>query len=126
MRAAVAAAANLTELIEAHKEDFVCCVCMENAIQVRFDPCKHSACCARCASRLGQYELSTRRCPLCRANIKHVVDLATAEKETYPEPRPLKRLRRVSPQWTCRDYVLDVLDFGGSVENCLAPRVYSS
>jgi len=70
VRAAVAAAANLSELVEAHKEDF----------QVRFDPCKHSACCARCASRLGTYELSTRRCPLCRANIKHVVDLATSKR----------------------------------------------
>jgi len=80
VRAAVAAAANLTELVEAHKEDFVCCICMENAIQVRFDPCKHSACCAKCASRLGTYELSARRCPLCRANIKHVVDLATSKR----------------------------------------------
>ncbi len=78
--AAVVASAKLTELIKAHKEDFVCCVCMENAIQVRFEPCKHSATCDKCASRLGQYANCARRCPLCRADIKHVTDLATGKR----------------------------------------------
>jgi len=49
-----------------------CCVCKEDEIQVRFDPCKHSVCCASCAFRLREYE-PTRRCPLCRANIKREV-----------------------------------------------------
>ena len=52
------------------EEENECCVCMDRPVQVRFDPCNHSALCRKCAVRLLD-----RRCPLCRAAVKQVVDL---------------------------------------------------
>jgi hypothetical protein len=77
---AVAAAANLAKLVEADKENYVCCVCMDRPVQVRFNPCNHSALCRSCTLRLGQHSLHARRCPLCRATVNQVVDLASGKR----------------------------------------------
>ena len=84
--AAVAAAANLAKLVEADKENYVCCVCMDRPVQVRFNPCKHSALCRTCTVRLGQHSLHARRCPLCRASVEHVVDLTSGKRMKDNEP----------------------------------------
>ena len=83
---AVAAAANLAKLVEADKENYVCCVCMDRPVQVRFNPCNHSALCRSCTLRLGQHSLHARRCPLCRATVKQVVDLASGKRVKDSEP----------------------------------------
>ena len=44
-----------------------CCVCYDQPIDTRLEPCGHVALCAGCASRL-----QPRRCPLCRADIHFV------------------------------------------------------
>ena len=86
VNAAVAAAANLAKLVEADKENYVCCVCMDRPVQVRFFPCNHSALCRTCTVRLGHHSLNVRRCPLCRATVKHVVDLTSGKRVKDNEP----------------------------------------
>lgn len=84
--AAFVAAANLAKLVEADKEDYVCCVCMDRPVQVRFEPCNHIALCRTCTARLDQHSLHARRCPLCRASVKHVVDLTSGKRINEVEP----------------------------------------
>ena len=53
-------------------------------VKVRFDPCSHSA--LNVHREPGQHSLHARRCPLCRATVKQVVDLASGKRVKDSEP----------------------------------------
>jgi hypothetical protein len=47
----------------------VCCVCLHNAPNAIFRPCKHSSICCACAYQV----LSSGKCPLCRSDVAYFV-----------------------------------------------------
>jgi hypothetical protein len=44
----------------------ICCVCLDQIVQIRFLPCDHKICCNECSLRLAPFN----RCPICRGEIK--------------------------------------------------------
>ena len=52
-------------VIDQEKE---CCICMNDTIQIAFDPCGHVSCCVKCAEDLDS-------CPMCRNHITKKIRL---------------------------------------------------
>lgn len=59
-------------LLDVVDSDSECIVCMNDKIEVRFEPCNHEICCADCSDKLDV-------CPMCRAPIRAV-------PKNMPEP----------------------------------------
>ena len=51
------------ERLERSERDYLCCVCLEETIQVLLRPCSHANLCSKCVSLLTD-------CPICRTKIK--------------------------------------------------------
>lgn len=51
---------------EGRLQRFTCKICMDQDIQVLFQPCGHSTTCNKCALQLS-------KCPICRAHIDNVI-----------------------------------------------------
>jgi hypothetical protein len=59
------------------EKDRTCVVCLEREREVVLDPCRHYCLCLECSDHLSQ-------CPLCRRQIKYILDFATVLAEDPP------------------------------------------
>ena len=94
--AAVAAAAELLKQSNADKQLHMCCICTDNPIQVRLEPCGHRAFCWRCIERLEDSPSCHFRCPLCRSNIREVVDEVHDEVNDLVGFQPQNKRQRIA------------------------------
>ena len=78
--AAVDGAAELAKQSNADKHLHTCCICTDNPVQVRLDPCGHKAFCKKCIRRM-ENSACRFRCPLCRAAIDGVYDTITNKRQ---------------------------------------------
>lgn len=53
---------------EEREENEVCCICLDNACNTLFHPCKHKRVCIECAGRMPGHT-----CPLCRSKIETIL-----------------------------------------------------
>ena len=50
------------------KPEFECVICLEEARAVVFLPCKHIACCEKCAKAI-------KNCPVCRTAVESILQV---------------------------------------------------
>lgn len=63
----------------------LCAICMEDPIQVLFEPCYHAIACATCAAKVAT---KTKECPVCRSPLLGCTQLCTLPHTDKAISRP--------------------------------------
>ncbi len=71
--------------VEVEGEEDACAICMANSANAKLAPCKHMGVCAACALELMR---TTRRCPLCLADVQFSTGVAGGGVVVLAAPPP--------------------------------------